>query len=310
MNWNQLQYVLMIAQEKNITKAAQKLYLSQPSLSMSLKNLEEELGVEIFERKKGVLELTYAGELFCHWAEDSLRSKQILSDQLSDISSNARHKIRLGISPHRSLILLPDVLTDFYKTADNCDLQIVEEPTYLLREMLEDDQLDLIIDVPHPDTINYQSELVAREQILLAAPKAMDKQLQKNLTLDGSLRLTADLKAPFILLTEKQIIGQISQRIFETSNFRPLTSITCSNIDTALTLVARGLGICFAPEVFVWQERFADHISYYPINNYRDTRQICLVYRKNHYLNQHLLLLLDIFRRKIPLLYQHQPSYK
>ena len=63
--------------------------------------------------------------------------------------------------------------------------------------MLEDDQLDLIIDVPHPDTINYQSELVAREQILPAAPKAMDKQLQKNLTLDGSLRLTADLKAPF-----------------------------------------------------------------------------------------------------------------
>lgn len=178
-------------------------------------------------------------------------------------------------------------------------------PTYLLREMLEDDQLDLIIDVPHPDTINYQSELVAREQILLAAPKAMDKQLQKNLTLDGSLRLTADLKAPFILLTEKQIIGQISQRIFETSNFRPLTSITCSNIDTALTLVARGLGICFAPEVFVWQERFADHISYYPINNYRDTRQICLVYRKNHYLNQHLRLLLDIFREKVPFLYQH-----
>lgn len=305
MNWNQLHYVLTIAQEKNITKAAQKLYLSQPSLSMSLKTLEEELGVEIFQRKKGVLELTYAGELFCHWAEDSLRSKQILSDQLSDISSNARHKIRLGISPHRSLILLPDVLTDFYKTADNCDLQIVEEPTYLLREMLEDDLLDLIIDVPHPDTINYQSELVAREQILLAAPKAMDKQLQKNLTPDGSLRLTADLKAPFILLTEKQIIGQISQRIFETSNFRPLTSITCSNIETALTLVARGLGICLTPEVFVWQERFADHISYYPINNYRDTRQICLIYRKNHYLNQHLRLLLDIFREKIPFLYQH-----
>ena len=270
---------------------------------MSLKNLEEELGVEIFERKKGILELTYAGELFCHWAEDSLRSKQILSDQLSDISSNARHKIRLGISPHRSLILLPDVLTDFYKTADNCDLQIVEEPTYLLREMLEDDQLDLIIDVPHPDTINYQSELVAREQILLAAPKAMDKQLQKNLTLDGSLRLTADLKAPFILLTEKQIIGQISQRIFETSNFRPLTSITCSNIETALVLTAQGLGITFTPEIFVKQNRFTENISYYPIDNFQNTRQLCLVYRKNNYQNRHLKILLNIFRNKIPTLY-------
>ena len=182
MNWNQLQYVLTIAQEKNITKAAQKLYLSQPSLSMSMKSLEQELGTALFERKNGTLSLTYAGELFCHWATSTLRSQQILSDQLSDISIDARHKIRLGISPHRSLILLPDILTAFYERSHNCDIQIIEEPTYLLKELLEEDQLDLIIDIPHPDTINYNSELLAREHILLAVPKQKTALFQKNLS--------------------------------------------------------------------------------------------------------------------------------
>lgn len=304
MNWNQLQYVLTIAQEKNITKAAQKLYLSQPSLSISLKTLEQELGTSLFERKGGELALTYAGELFCHWAESSLRSRQVLSDQLSDISADARHKIRLGVSPHRSLILLPDILTAFYRQTQNCDIQIVEEPTYLLKELLEQEQLDLIIDVPHPDTINYQSELLAQEQILLAVPKQLEKQLQKNLTSDCNVRLTQDLSLPFILQTEKQIIGQISQRIFETCSFTPLTKITCSNIETALTLTERGLGVCFAPEIFVKQQRFSNTVNYYPIENYHDSRQICLIYRKNRYLNRHLQILLELFREKVPTQYQ------
>lgn len=215
MNWNQLQYVLTIAQEKNITKAAQKLYLSQPSLSMSMKSLEQELGTALFERKNGTLSLTYAGELFCHWATTTLRSQQILSDQLSDISTDARHKIRLGISPHRSLILLPDILTAFYEKSHNCDIQIIEEPTYLLKELLEEDQLDLIIDIPHPDTINYNSELLAREHILLAVPKQKTALFQKNLSSKQAVLLTPDLELPFILLTEKQILGQISQRILK-----------------------------------------------------------------------------------------------
>lgn len=303
MNWNQLQYVLTIAQEKNITKAAQKLYLSQPSLSMSMKSLEQELGTSLFERKNGTLSLTYAGELFCHWATSTLRSQQILSDQLSDISTDARHKIRLGISPHRSLILLPDILTAFYEKSKNCDIQIIEEPTYLLKELLEESQLDLIIDVPHPDTINYQSELLAQEQIQLAVPSKRTVLLQKNLSSKRTVLLSPDLELPFILLTEKQIIGQISQRIFEACSFHPQTTITCSNIETALTLTAQGLGATFVPDIFVRQKRFSREITYYSLENYPDTRDVCLIYRKNQYLNRHLQLLLELFREKVPVLY-------
>ena len=61
MNWNQLQYIVTTAQEKSITRAAKKLFISQPSLTLSIQNLEKELGVEPFERSRGSLTLTYAG---------------------------------------------------------------------------------------------------------------------------------------------------------------------------------------------------------------------------------------------------------
>ena len=64
MNWNQLQYVITIAEEKSITKAAQKLYISQPSLSLSIQALEKETGIPLFERNRGEMKLTYAGSLF------------------------------------------------------------------------------------------------------------------------------------------------------------------------------------------------------------------------------------------------------
>lgn len=316
MNWNQLHYMITIARERNITKAAQKLYISQPSLSMSLKTLEKELGTSLFERKNGELILTYAGELFCEWAESSLRSRQTLTDKLDDISNHLRHKIRIGLSPHRSAIMLPEILGRFYTEAGNCDVQIIEEPTYALKGLLEQNELDLMIDVPHPDTLNYQSELLAEEHILLAVPNPLLPQVShavfsfdSDITIEDlqnkrrSIRLSSDLSLPFILLTEKQVIGQMSRRIFETCSLYPETCITCSTVESALTLASRGLGATFIPEYFAGQKRFAENVTYFSIEHYHDTRKICLIYRKNQYQNKHLALMLDLFREIVPSLY-------
>ena len=311
MNWNQLHYVITIARERNITKAAQKLYISQPSLSMSLKTLEKELGTPLFERKNGELALTYAGELFYEWAESSLRSKQTLTDKLDDISNHLRHKIRIGLSPHRSAIMLPEILERFYAEAGNCDVQIIEEPTYALKGLLEQNELDLMIDVPHPDTLNYQSELLAEEHILLAVPNSLLPQVSHAVFASDSdvpykrrnIRLSSELSLPFILLTEKQVIGQMSRRIFETCSLYPETCITCSTVESALTLTSRGLGATFIPEYFAGQKRFAENVTYFSIEHYHDTRKICLIYRKNQYQNKHLTLMLNLFREIVPTLY-------
>ena len=75
MNWNTLRYVVEIAEQKSFSKAARKLYLAQPSLSQSIRALEQELGTPLFDRTRSPLGLTYAGELFTKWAKESLRSQ-------------------------------------------------------------------------------------------------------------------------------------------------------------------------------------------------------------------------------------------
>lgn len=308
MNWNQFQYVLMISKEKSITRAAQKLYISQPSLSLSLKSLEKELGIELFERKNGELRPTYAGKLFCDWASSVLYSRQQLSDKLADISQDLRHYIRIGISPHRSSIILPDILEDFCREAGNCDIQIVEEPTYILRQLLEEGELDFIVDVPHPDTLNYQSEILAEEQILLAVPEKMAAEIPEDLIAlkygsngeTAFIEISERLDFPFILLTEKQVLGKIGRRILSDCGFLPKTTITCYNVETALTLVARGMGAAFAPDVFCRKESSVSGIRLFFIEGYNETRKICLIYRKNQYQNKDLKLMQDIFRKHVP----------
>ena len=185
MNWNQLQYVITIAEEKSITKAAQKLYISQPSLSLSIQALEKETGIPLFERNRGEMKLTYAGSLFYEWAISTLHSHTQLEWKLGDIVSGSRTLIRLGLSPHRSERLLAPVLERFYSMYENCDIQIIEQPTYILRQMLEEDKLDLILDISSPDTINYESELLVKESFVLAIPDSLRSSFFRSITKRG-----------------------------------------------------------------------------------------------------------------------------
>ena len=225
MNWNQLQYVITIAEEKSITKAAQKLYISQPSLSLSIQALEKETGIPLFERNRGEMKLTYAGSLFYEWAISTLHSHTQLEWKLGDIVSGSRTLIRLGLSPHRSERLLAPVLERFYSMYENCDIQIIEQPTYILRQMLEEDKLDLILDISSPDTINYESELLVKESFVLAIPDSLcpfsdPSQKEEDISATPQIHLPALSAIPFILLSEDHDLGKISRKICDTAAFR------------------------------------------------------------------------------------------
>ena len=247
MNWNQLRYVLTIAEEKSITRAAQRLYLTQPSLSLSLKALEEELGTPLFTRGPDGLEPTYAGSLFCAWAAETDISFGRLNDKLSDIASGRRQLLRLGVSPHRGNLLLPTILSAFYRQFPSCEVHTVELSTTLLRLQLDAKQLDFIVDVPSPDTVTYCNELLLNEPILLAVPRSFLPRIQPQ---SGALELNALSGEPFILLPPEQMLGGICQKMCEQAGFLPDLRLQCSSVERALSLAAQQLGITFAPLIF------------------------------------------------------------
>lgn len=303
MNWNQLQYIVTIANEKNITKAAEKLYISQPSLSLSLRSLEDELGTALFERKHNALSLTYAGSLFYEWAVSTLHSKQQLNCKLNDISSNSRQLIQIGISPHRSSIMLPHIFKIFYAKFPDCEIRLVEQPTFILRKMLEDNEIDFMIDVPNPDTVNYTNELLTEEKIILAIPSSfLENGIVPKENKFVSLQNTASF--PYIMLSSNHVIGKLSRKICDTFLFHPEVRLTCVNMETALIFVSQQLGIAFVPEIFAKQNRFSSEIKYFYIDEIDEARQICLVYPTKQYQSTQLKFLLDLFRENIPVLYQ------
>ena len=319
MNWNQLQYIVTTAQEKSITKAAKKLFISQPSLTLSIQNLEKELGVELFERNRGSLALTYAGQLYYDWALSTLHARERLSDRLSDIREESSHLIRLGISPHRSAILLPVILPRFYELFPASEIFLEEKPAYQLRTLLEEEKLDLMIDVPHPDTLGYVNTFLAEEHLVLAVPASyMDQYTQFSptasmITLDPAaaspdvvpLQLFQDF--PFFMLSDPQNLSALSRRIYESAGFMPQTRLVCNNIFTALNMVQKQLGIVIAPGICEHPDHALEGVRYFHMDpqmaGQMDVRQICLVYRKSLYLHAGLKALIDLFIEYAPEMY-------
>lgn len=308
MNWNQLEYILTVAEEKNITHAAERLHITQPSLSMSIKALEREFDVTLFERHQGELQLTYAGQLFCKWAQSTLCSYQAMSTKLHDIAHQRCHFFSLGISPHRSSILLPPILSQFYQQYPNCELQIVEHPTHILRQLLEERKLDIIIDIPHPDTINYENTLLVQERVILAIPVSFAQKLSPAILQTGQIFLSQLSQFPFILLPPNQVLGAISRKMCDAVSFFPNVRLTCISVERALALASEQLGITFVPEIFAHQHRFNDKIVYCTVNGFQSARELCLIHQKNLYQPQALQSLIQIFQTTVPAIYQNPDS--
>lgn len=254
------------------------------------------------------MKLTYAGALFYEWAVSTLHSHTQLEWKLGDIVSGSRTLIRLGLSPHRSERLLAPVLERFYSMYENCDIQIIEQPTYILRQMLEEDKLDLILDISSPDTINFESELLVKESFVLAIPDSLcpfsdPSPKEEGISATPQIHLPALSAVPFILLSEDHDLGKISRKICDTAAFHPNIRCICTSSNTAFSLARRGMGIAFLPEIYARTTSFPD-IHFFTPDHFHDTRDICAVYRKNIYHHAQFQALLALLREIVPAIYR------
>ncbi len=279
MNLNQLQYVITLAQELNFSRAAEKLYISQPSLSQSIQLLEEEFGVLLFERKP--LKLTYAGEIFLDWAKNVLYSEEQMQNMISDVASEKRVKFTIGISPYRATFLLPRLIEKFKNKYPMAHLIIEEFPTDTLHEMLEEDRLDILIESPMADNERFESVYLCKERILLGIPNS----LADKFNLDEEIDLSLLKDVPFILLTDKQYIGKLTRKLCKRAGFLPKNYIECHNIETVQAMISRGLGVSLIPEFYAKYLVSKGSMSFGKIKDLDLSRDIAVIYSKKKYMS-------------------------
>ena len=289
MNLNQVKHVIEVAEEKSFTTAAQKLFISQPSLSKSIKLLEKELGTELFERNP--IKLTFAGKIFVEKAKKILAEIEDVKIEISDISNQSKTQLVIGVPSHRCYYFIPKILVKLNKEFPNCFIKIVEYPTHLLKTMIEDVKVDLFIGPVSPDNTNYISNHICDENVFIAYRNDLGINCQKE-----EIDLKLFNNCHFIFLSEELSLGQIERKICEDNDITINSVIECHNAETALAMVREGLGVSFLPELFVKFLPKDDNICYKKIKRMEYKRNLSIFYKRDKYLIKPAKRFIELFK--------------
>ena len=176
MNFQHLKYFLMVAEELNITRAAERLYISQQSLSNHISNMERELNVKLFLRSPK-LSLTYAGDLLVETATQILDLHSQYLAKVGDINRNYLGLLRVGISHTCGLALLPDILPIFRKEFPQVEFSLFEGNSNQLEDELSHGRVDLIICFQPIMIEGIQAVPLTSQRLVMVVPKAFTNQL-------------------------------------------------------------------------------------------------------------------------------------
>lgn len=254
MKYSKYEYIVSIAEFNSISEAAKKLYITQPALTKIINNLEQELGVKLFNRTTHPIRLTYAGQRYIAEVKKILEIQRHLEKEMEEISNMSKGRLVIGISSSRAALWLPHILPDFQREYSGIELKIVEGTFSFLEEQLLKEVIDVILtSLPiFSDEIEY--EVLAENQVILVVPQNhpvlhdldVTQNDPDNLIYINPQKLNSQ---PFITLIPGQGLHRMTWQIFEQYNIKPGNILEISNIEAAYRLAAAGMGLTFTTKI-------------------------------------------------------------
>lgn len=302
INFLNLEYFLVAAEELNFTKAARRLYISQQSLSNHISNMEKEFDIMLFNRTTP-LTLTYAGQALKARARQMLDLKDEMYQELADIKDFTVGQLVLGVSHTRGRMILPEILPLYKEQFPNIDLHLVEGNSSELDKGLLFGTVDLIIGMLPFKVDNVETVPICEEEILLVVPDAVLEraypgqlaEIKEKLARKTDFSLLKD--CPFLLINKGNRVRTIADEIFEEAQIKPHIVLETENIETVLALAVKGMGITFYPKMFIsdhqspslkYLEKLQKRTSlnFYHLDYAKAHGALAIGYHKGHYMSQ------------------------
>lgn len=290
MDFRELNYVLAIAEHQNITKAAEALYVSQPTLSKFLIALENDLGLKLFRRLGNKYVLTYAGERYVDYAARIRRQKADLDVELADILKNDVGVLNLAFARMRCTYMLPGTLPEFRRLYPNVKVNLYEGNSDENDRRLLEGQVDVAFySRPATESTMLCYEPLDEEELLIITCKGhpIGRFAQQN---PGGWPILDPVlleKETVILMQPEQRTRQITDALFQERKLRFEDTVYTSNLPAIMGLVARGYGVSFLfePHLRHRAERF--ELDCYSIGQGRVVSEFVAAYRKGSYLSSY-----------------------
>ena len=291
-------YIYEVYREKSFSKAAQNLYISQPSLSARIKKAEETIGFPIFDRSTSPLQLTEVGEVYIKAVEEIFRIEQQVENQIHSLTTLKTGPLSIGASNLFAAYALPPLITRFKQRYPDVQIRVTEGNTAQLEKMLSSNSLDLVIDNYHYDSVLYNKEFYCRENILFAVPKHF--QIHKELTKyqlsyesiqnksylsdtypEVPLEVFADF--PFIMLASGNDTRIRGERLCQEAGFRPNIVLELNQQSTAYMAASTQLGATFISDILVSQLPSFENLVYYKLKGESAKRNVFFYYKNHKY---------------------------
>ena len=290
MNLRSLEYFLVVTEEMNFTRAAERLFLTQQALSSHIKRLEEEYDAVLFHRKP-TLALTHKGEELKYWAEQILSAEKNLRANLYDIGTNCRGRLRVGISRLRAFRMMPEIMERYHRLYPNVAFEIVDGATEFFSEQLQNNKLDMYIGVNVETGMNEVNVRLTDETIWICASRTLLRSyFQDDEALDAFLDNDPDIRTlpglPLLVTSPTNRIRRQLDKYFYAGGARPNIYFESSSQHLLCILAEKGMGLAVVSPIILynnWKSIYdkATGLCAFPLCRALQENVISLVYRKD-----------------------------
>lgn len=296
-----MEYVYAVYKEKSFSRAAEKLFISQPSLSANVKREEACVGYPIFDRSTKPLTLTEPGKKYIETVEQILSAQNAFSEYINDLGDLKTGNLVLGGSSLYSSWVLPPLMGTFSKQYPFVRLELVEESTSKLEKMVQNGEIDIVLDNGQLDEKIFEGQIFRKEYLILAVPTrfAVNQGLERyRITADSIRDLTfledsvpiVDLhhfaNESYILLKPDNDTRVRANELCKQYDFVPNVVFELDQQMTAYNITCSGMGVSFVSNTLISSVPTHEDVVYYKLGSDISSRNLNFYWKRGRYISR------------------------
>ncbi|WP_284264262.1 LysR family transcriptional regulator [Roseicyclus amphidinii] len=244
MNFRQLTYFIAVAEELHFGRAAERLDMAQPPLSRQIKQLEEELGAILFNRGRSAITLTQAGERLLERGKSILAQLEDTRLEVRRLGQGAEGRLRIGFVGSATFGILPNIIRSFRANYPEVNLSLIPMNNAQLHRALVSREIDVAFARPALKDAEFVTRELLEEKLILALPDVVD-------TGGRTVARLERLETHNLILYPEYPRPSYADFVLnacEAAGFTVPMRVWCMDLQTALSLVSVGEGVCIVPE--------------------------------------------------------------
>lgn len=295
MNIKDLEYLVAVDEERHFHRAAERCFVSQPTLSGQLKKLEQELGVLLVERNNRQVSITEAGQAVLSHAHKILNEVKIIKEVANYYQDAMVGDVRVGIIPTIAPYLLPIIMPKLNKQFPKLKIWLYEYQTHVLLKKLQKSELDFLILALPIEKHEFKEMDLFREPFRLATKKghSLSKLKQVNM---GHIA-----QDELLLLEEGHCLREHVLDVCLLAGVTEQGQYHATSLETLRHMVGEGIGMTLIPELAVPAKLTnSNSVRYIEFSDPKPNRRIGMLYRKNSYREETFININELIKSVLP----------